>query len=267
MCVPVPACFHLADKVFPRVRAEAARRLVHAGWSQTPIAKALGVSQAMVSKYAARGEAETDPLVLRLVDELLQELESPPADGPSPWCHTLHVAPGRRGGDEALQDLLAAERRLLSDPPRAVVPQIGLNLARALPDATGPEDVLSFPGRIVAAGGALLSPAPPEFGASQHLAGCLLALRRHDPTVLALGSIRGGPAVCKAAGREGGVAEMSAPEQDRALAFAAALKASTGVPPFVHDPGAFGIEPCLYVAGRDAAEVAERILQIQRRLA
>jgi predicted fused transcriptional regulator/phosphomethylpyrimidine kinase len=30
----------------------------------------------------------------------------------------------------------------------------------------------------------------------------------------------------------------------------------------IHDPGAIGLEPCLYVAGADAAEVASRILQL-----
>ncbi|MEA3203875.1 MAG: hypothetical protein QOI63_1555, partial [Thermoplasmata archaeon] len=68
--MPIPPCFHLADEVFPKVRAQAARRLVAQGWSQTKAAQALGLSQAMVSRHVAAPPAPTDPLVDRLTAEL-----------------------------------------------------------------------------------------------------------------------------------------------------------------------------------------------------
>lgn len=260
--VPVPACLRLADRVFPRVRAESARRLLGAGWSQTRTAEALGVSQAMVSKYAARQDGEDDAMVLRLADDLVQELQDPvPADGPSPWCTVLTAVPDRPGGQEALQDLLAAEQRLRSKPPLRLVPQIGMNLVRALPGAGGPGEVLGYPARIVGAGDRVLPPAPPELGASDHLARCLLALQAIDPAVQALGSVRGGSDVRAAV--DGPVLEMG-PGDDRTAAFEAALEGRPA--PFIHDPGAFGIEPCLYVAGRDAVETAARIHAIHTRL-
>lgn len=254
--MPVPACFHLADEVFPRVRAEAARRLVSGGWSQSRAAAALGVSQAMVSKYQTR-EAEVDALVLRLVDELLAELEAPsPAAGPSTWCTTLTVSQDR--GDGALADLLAAERLLLGGDLHPVMPQVGLNLARALPGAEGPQDVLAYPARIVRAGDRIIRPAPPALGGSTHLARCLLALRGRDPGLFAIANVLGGRV---ASGLD---AVRLSGEGDRTDLFAAAVAAAPEAPLLVHDPGAVGFEPCLYVAGRSAVEVARTILRLAK---
>ncbi len=248
--VALPACFHLAEDVFPRVRAETARRLVADGWSQTRAAAALGVSQAMVSRYVR--QADDDGLVMRLADDLVASLDA--GDSPdSHWCSTL--APASSQGDEALADLLAAERRLISAAPLSIMPQVGLNIARARPDATVVDDVLAYPARIVATDDRLLRPAAPSWGASRHLATCLLALRAHDPSLHAIANIRGGPAIAAAAAPNvtlGG-------EGDRLALF---LAQARHVPRIVHDPGAIGYEPCLYIAGPSAHAVVDTILSI-----
>lgn len=263
--MPLPPCFHLADEVFPKVRAEAARRLVAQGWSQTRTAQALGLSQAMVSRHVAAGQpaGAMDPLVERLTADLQKELqEGVPAGGPSRWCTALSAP----SGNEPLEDLLAAERLLRASPPLRVVPQIGLNLARATPDATRPEQVLSFPGRIIDAGGRLVVPAPPELGASGHLARCLLHLRRRDPASLALASVRGGPAVAKAATRLGWRVAQVGPRRGEAESAVLTAIDKAADPRTVHDPGAVGLEPCLYLAGADARAVAQRILDLDAAL-
>ncbi|MEA3166241.1 MAG: hypothetical protein QOJ26_1110, partial [Thermoplasmata archaeon] len=109
----VPACLRLADEVFPRVRAIAVRRLVEQGWSQSRAGDAVGLSQAMVSRHLATREPD-DPMAQRLADDLVRSLVSPEATGsahgPSDWCTTLTVGQDRPGGEDALRDLLAAER-------------------------------------------------------------------------------------------------------------------------------------------------------------
>lgn len=260
--VALPPCFHLADSVFPRVRAEAARRLAGDGWSQSRIAALLGVSQAMVSKYQARAEAEADVLVLRLSDDLLAGLDALAAAGPSVWCRTLSVTTGRAGAEAALEDLLAAETRLVQAAPLWVMPQVGLNIARALPEAKSPGDVLAYPARIAAAGDRLVRPEAPELGASRHLAACLLELRRRDPSLHALANIRGGEHIAAAAGPH----VRLAPEGDRETAFAQAVGDAADVPHTLHDPGAIGIEPCLYIAAPDAHQVVARILDIAQKV-
>lgn len=255
----VPPCFHLADDVFPRVRAETARRLVDQGISQTRIAGLLHVSQAMVSKYAQRKEAEQDALVLRLADELVETLDAP-ASGASPWCTTLSIQQGRPGASAALDDLLAAEHRLVAAAPLAIMPEVGLNLARCLPGAQGPDDVLAYPARIVAAGDRIIRPVAPGFGASNHLAACLLALRANDASITAIANVRGGPAIRKAAGAKVQLEGTG----DRAGLFAQAV--ASRAHRLVHDPGAVGYEPCLYIAGDSAAEVVDRIIQIANKV-
>jgi predicted fused transcriptional regulator/phosphomethylpyrimidine kinase len=263
--VPLPPCFYLTDDVFPKVRAEAARRLVEKGWSQVRVAKAIGISQGMVSKHVATKAGHLDPLAARLTAELLASLEAGPARGPSAWCSTLTVSDGRPGGDEALEDLLAAEAMLRAAMPLRFMPQIGLNIARALPDAREPADVLSYPGRLVDAGGSLIAPAPPAFGASGHLARCLLHLRTRDSSILAISNVRGGPAAVRAAkGLGWSVAEIAADRRgDPEAPFRRAVDALSVAPTVLHDGKAPGIEPCLYVCDTDARTMARRVIQLE----
>lgn len=269
----LPACLRLADDVFPRVRAHTARRLVDAGWSQVRAGAAVGLSQAMVSKHLSNPPS-TDPLVERLSDELARDLLSPSApetgNAASPWCGTLTQAQTHPHAELALADVLAAERLLLAAPPMRVMPQVGLNLALALPGAKGPDDVLAFPGRLVEASGRLVRPAPPAFGGSGHLARVLLAMRERTPQVGALANVRGGNGiVAKARALGWGVQAVarptSAPDEATLLRALAAAKGSKTVDA-VHDPGAVGLEACLYITGPDAQAVARKILLLDQAL-
>lgn len=260
----VPACLRLADDVFPRVRADAARRLSEGGWSQTRIAQALGLSQAMVSKHLA-APVVLDAMASHLAADLVQEILDPqPAAGPSAWCATLSIGQDRAGASAALADLLAAEAMLLKQPPLRLMPQVGLNIARALPDASGPQDVLAFPGRLVEAGGRVVRPAPPAFGGSSHLARLLLAA----PAAQAVANVRGGSDVAAACRRLGWKLQPVARNgktSDPDAAILRVLSAKPGVS-VVHDPGAIGLEPCLYLFGRDATAVARSILLLHEAL-
>ncbi|MFA5943381.1 MAG: thiamine-phosphate synthase family protein [Candidatus Thermoplasmatota archaeon] len=260
----VPACLRLADEVFPRVRAIAARRLVALGWSQTRAGEAVGLSQAMVSRHLAADEPG-DAVAVRLAEDLVQSLVAPQtaAHGPSEWCATLTIGQERPGGDAALRDLLAAERALRSGNPVRLMPQVGLNVARALPDAQSPEDVLAFPGRLIEAGGRILNPAPPVFGGSGHLARVLLARREGQPRLLALANVRAGPDVLAAAKRLAwAVAVVSRGKSGSGEAPVLAAARSSPKATVLHDPGAIGLEPCLYIVAPDASAAAARILEL-----
>lgn len=273
----LPACLQLADDLFPRVRAQAARRLVAEGWSQQRAGHAVGLSQAMVSKHLAN-PAATDALVLRLADELAEQALLPPVrpgtgGEASPWCRTLTQSQATPQAAAALDDLLAAERVLMASPPLRAMPQVGLNVAVAPPSASRPQEILAFPGRLIEAGARLVRPAPPAFGGSGHLARVLLAWRGGISAAAsapgALANVRGGPDVVAAARRIGlTLHEVRRKPQDAAegtlLGAFGRLAPGTQA---VHDPGAVGLEACLYVAGASAAAVAEHILRIDAMLA
>lgn len=249
----LPACFALAERVFPRVRAEAARQLCGDGWSQTRVAKALGVSQAMVSKYAAATDNEQDALVLRLASDVVRDANGTDTDGGS-WCAALAPA-----DDEPLRDLLAAEAALRKAAPVHLIPQIGMNIARAPADAQTPAHVLAYPARIVAAGNQLVPPVAPAYGGSNHLAQVLLALRQTAPQYHAIANVRAAAFVLA------GLPADTVSRCDRgddttdAPVFAAARRGL----PFIHDPGALGIEPGLYVAATTALELAQTLLTLR----
>lgn len=264
--MPLPPCFHLADDIFPKVRAEASRRLVAQGWSQMRAAQAVGISQGLVSKHVHAKMPPPGPLVDRLTAELLASLEQGAPTGSSAWCAALSIADGHAGGEEALEDILAAEAQLRAAMPMRFMPQIGLNIARALPDAKTPQDVLSYPGRLVDAGGALVAPAPPAFGASGHLARCLLHMRKREPRLMAIANVRGGPEAVRAARQlSWKVVDIAADRHgDPEAPFRRAVDSHKEMPTVLHDGKAPGIEPCLYIAGADARAVAHRIRELEK---
>lgn len=277
----LPPCLAVGDDLFPQVRAAVARRLAGEGWSQMRVARALGISQAMVSRHVATPAHAMPPLARRLAEELHADVAGrPPGAGPRAaapaptaqgevpaWCSLVAAAsdPPRA---EALSDLLEAEAALRAANPIRLVPQIGLNLARSLAGAKAPGDVLAFPGRIVEAGGRLVSPAAPAPGGSGHLARCLLHVQGHDATTLGMASARGGPPVRSAArGLGWHVAEISGRRgPDMEAAFRRAVdrhvQRTGALPDAVHDPGAVGLEPCLYVPGPDARAATRKLLQL-----
>lgn len=251
----IPACFHLAEAVFPRVRAQAARDLVALGWSQSKAAQATGVSQAMVSKYLAR-PGDEDPVVQRLAADLVREAEGKPVETTA--CATVHHLTDDDRHD-ALQDLLAAERLLMDAPPLRVMPQIGLNLARVPESAHRPDEVLAYPARMIRADDRIVVPVAPRAGGSGHLARCLLALRGEQPDVQALANVLGTPSVVEAARHLGWSVAPLPDGDDPDIRFHAALDGKTKV---FHDAGAHGLEPCLYIAGADARAVAQAITEL-----
>ncbi len=227
-------------------------------------AKAIGISQGLVSKHVAAKPLAAEPLITRLTAELLLDLEAGTPTSASAWCTTLTITDATPGGDQAVADVLAAEAMLSSAMPLRLMPQIGLNIARALPDSQTPQDVLSYPGRLVDAGGNLVAPAPPAFGASGHLARCLLHLRGRDPSLMALANVRGGSEAMRAAKKLGWrVVEIAADRRGDAEApFRRAVDGEAKPPTVLHDGKAIGIEPCLYVAAVDATALARLVVQL-----
>lgn len=218
----------------------------------------------MVSKHLAT-PPNTDALIERLADELAAEARAhKPRSGPSAWCSTLTEAQATPEAHAALEDLLAAEQALAANPPLHVMPQVGLNLAVAVPAAASPEDVIAFPARLLVVDGRLLRPAPPTFGGSGHLARVLLALRqRHGHAAVA--NVRGGSEVVAKAKRLGWSVQAieRSPTDAQESTLLAAIASARRAPLAVHDPGAIGLEACLYIAGPDARTVANHLLALQ----
>ena len=212
----------VVERFLPTVRVRLAAALDDRGMTQQEIADRLGVTQASVSNYVGGGvegedrfledprfEATVERVAEGFADgtmddyeaiaELLELIRAFEDRGPICAIHEeeMPALAGLgcdlcvRGRDTAVQ----AEREVLSNVRRAVrrfsnatgvlahVPNVGTNVAMALPDADDETDVAAVPGRIHAMRGRVNVPANPEFGASHHVATTLLSAASADPTV------------------------------------------------------------------------------------
>lgn len=283
-----PVCFNAMGRIMPLVRAETARRLVKEGLHQERIAEHLGVSQAMVSKYLRRpprtGDYAVDPLLSEVIEASVRRTLQDEAHGLiPPWCPACFSFSEKgfcgaksplaavseclrhervrttSGSEEVLRSLAAAEERIRRLSFTRLLPQVRTNLAMSVADPKHSRDVAAFPGRLIELKGEIRGAAAPEFGSSSHLAQLLLKLRRHQPHVRAILNARWDDDVRHAARASGLRLRPLKRERGELLVV---------VPKDVRwdaviDPGAFGIEPALYLLGETAQEVvskAEKVL-------
>ena len=87
-------------------------------------------------------------------------------------------------------DVQSASEELLGFLDPEHVPEVGINLAYALPAAETPDDVCAISGRIVRVGRGAQAVGPPAFGASRHVARIVLAAMAFDPARRAAMNLR-----------------------------------------------------------------------------
>jgi predicted fused transcriptional regulator/phosphomethylpyrimidine kinase/predicted transcriptional regulator len=294
----------VVERFLPTVRSMLAAELADRGFAQREVATRLGVSQAAVSQYLSgerHGEERfadhprTRATVERIADgfdagtmddyealaELLDLIRDFEDRGPICAVHEeeMPALEGMgcdlcvRGRDRELQ----AEREVLSNVRRAVrrfanapgvaeyVPNVGTNVAMALPEATEETDVAAVPGRIHAMRGGLNVPANPEFGASHHVATTLLAAVTADPSVRGAVNLATSDALLAAVPDGVDVRSFDADYEDRRRRLDALF--DDGVARVVYHEGAFGVEPITYVLGTSALEAVETAVDLVDRVA
>lgn len=289
----------VVERFLPTIRAMLAAELSERGFAQRDIASRLGVSQAAVSQYLAgerRGEdrfldhPRTQATVERIAEgfdagtmddyealaELLELVRAFEDRGPICAIHEeeMPALAGLgcdlcvRGRDTAVQ----TEREVLSNVRRAVrrfsnatgvlehVPNVGTNVAMALPDADDETDVAAVPGRIHAMRGRVNVPANPEFGASHHVATTVLAAASADPTVRGAVNLATSDELLAAVPDELDAVAFDAGYEDRRRRLDTLF--ADGVPGVLYHEGAFGVEPITYVLGTDAVDAVERAVRL-----
>jgi hydroxymethylpyrimidine kinase/phosphomethylpyrimidine kinase len=89
-----------------------------------------------------------------------------------------------------LEEMQAAAARLVREDISPFIPEVMSNLGYALPYPEGPEHVAAFPGRLLKTPQGTLSPTPPAFGASRHIAALILTANKRFPHIRAVMNIR-----------------------------------------------------------------------------
>ena len=80
-----------------------------------------------------------------------------------------------------LDSLDSAASRIIDLIPNEFVPKAGMNIAYALKDAAGPEEIAAIDKRMVVHNGILKKNGPAKFGAAEGLSYILLEIMKHDP--------------------------------------------------------------------------------------
>ncbi|GCF14946.1 hypothetical protein Harman_28810 [Haloarcula mannanilytica] len=292
----------VVERFLPTARAMLATELDEKGWTQQEIADQLGVTQAAVSKYASgsvtveerfREDARMQQTIERIAEglaademdeyavlgELLALVREFEDRGPICAVHEEEMPALQgmgcdlcvRGTDTAVLEeraVLSSVRRatrLLADSAAVVaaIPNVGMNVGMALPDAEDALDVAAVPGRIHDLRGRVNVPSNPEFGASEHVARTILAAMAVTPSRRAALNLATDEALLDAA-HERGIEplEFDAGYEDRDERLEAAFRDRGDVPRVIYHSGAFGIEPITYVFGETAVEAAELAVEL-----
>jgi hydroxymethylpyrimidine/phosphomethylpyrimidine kinase len=179
-----------------------------------------------------------------------------------------------------MEELQLAATRLVREDVSLLIPEVMSNLGYALPYAEGPEHVAAFPGRILKTPQGALTPTPPAFGASRHIAGLILTVMARFPHLRAAMNIRYVEGIDKLApllhlrlksfDRSQEPPEVKAKEGGT-LAWGVAsvldnLQPWEQPPDLIADRGEVGKEAMLRILGEDPRRVAEKALALKNAL-
>ena len=262
-----PPCLVFIENLLSDLRIRVAHHLKSSGYTQTDIAHYLKVSQAMVSKYlfqTPEKSEEMDEVASEIARMITQKKDE--KDILLYLCQTCFR--WREGGSTcALHNLsdctvctqlrspeIMSEKQkvtenvkealtILESNPSVVrvMPEVRMNIAMALQNASNPMEVAAVPGRLIPVHGKITAVSDPEFGASHHLASILIKM--------------GKKAVINIRYTE----EMLSLFQNLEIQYSTSPETPADV---LIDEGGFGIEPCAYIFGKDAVDAALRVLKI-----
>jgi hydroxymethylpyrimidine/phosphomethylpyrimidine kinase len=165
--------------------------------------------------------------------------------------------------------LADAVKELVSSMDPGLIPEVGSNIAYALPGARDKDEVAAVQGRIVRLSGQVHPVGPADFGASDHVARIVLTAMKFDPAIRCAANIRYSPEVI-------GIIEdllletcsfdrAHEPPGTRTMDWGVAFCCRSGVPDVIFDRGAVGKEPMVRILAQDPAEVVAIISRISNR--
>lgn len=148
------------------------------------------------------------------------------------------------------------------------VPEVGVNLAYALPAAAGPEDVCALRGRIHRVGTSLAVTGPADFGASKHVARIVLTAMAHNPLIRSAANLKYTEQNLRRLARTrmvvGTFDRRHQPPGTSTMEWgtAAAIRALGDVPDAIHDAGAVGKEGMIRMLGTSPADVVRKVRRL-----
>jgi len=150
--------------------------------------------------------------------------------------------------------------------PVSLIPETGVNIAFALPFATGLGDICALEGRLVRAGKRARRSGYPAFGASRNVGSVVLAAMKADRRFRSALNLRYSKALvelCRTLGLKIGSFDRKRvhADADSSVSWGAgAVVSALGfVPDVISDEGGHGTEPMLFLLGEHPQQLVEKV--------
>jgi len=175
------------------------------------------------------------------------------------------------GNEKVTEALRAAVGRITEFMSPKLIPEVGMNIGYALPDATSVMQVAAVEGRIVRKGDEVFPVGDVKMGASDHVARIVTTAMKFDPEMRAAANIRYSDAVIELL--SGMPLEVRSFDRNKEPAGVSTMDwgvasccAEEDVPDVIFDLGAVGKEPMIRILGEDPASVVNNILMLSERI-
>src|SRR3972149_8946492 len=158
-----------------------------------------------------------------------------------------------------------------------LIPEVQSNMAVALSDAKGFDDVMAIPCRIIKYGNDIITVSRPNFGVSSHIASIVLTVIKFDPTKKAVMNIKYSPEIisaCKKLNLKiGSFNRKDEPKKLKAKEGSSlewgtekAISESGFVPDIIYDTGDIGKEPIVRIIAENPEELSKKVILIKEHL-
>ncbi len=171
----------------------------------------------------------------------------------------------------ALEEVWRAAQLLAEDSEFVkLLPEVGSNIAMALPGGEKTSDVFGLSGRIVRVGDRARVTGSPKLGGSEHVANLVLTAMGHDHRIRAGLNIRFSKKILRACKKLGlsvsGFDRSREPHGVKTMVWGTerAIKKAGKVPRVIFDRGAPGKEAMIRLLGGSPTEVAKLALRVAR---
>lgn len=139
---------------------------------------------------------------------------------------------------QVLDALDAAAARIVDTVPDELVPKGGMNIAMALRDAAGPEEIAAIERRLTVHNGLLRKNGPAKFGTAEGLSYILLTVMKHSPETRCIMSIAYGDDIMDVMEEVGMTSVTAEMGKDRfSEGTEKALRKAKGIPDAIVDKG------------------------------
>ncbi|RLE63232.1 MAG: hypothetical protein DRJ38_08060 [Thermoprotei archaeon] len=146
-----------------------------------------------------------------------------------------------------------------------LIPEVRTNIVMALPNAKSTADIAGVPGRITVYRGKPFAVAPPEFNASKFLASLLLKVMEIDKEKRSMICIKYDEEIrdiIHSSNFTSTEFHGCKNREEYIKRFADSISKLSKIPDAIIDLGGVGIEPVVYIVGRNAVEVVEKVFRI-----